>query len=564
MDVSIKRNYFVLLTILFVLISRTILRNILLLWLFMILLTIITVLSVILSTNRKQLATNFILYSIAMSSILLILKPEIYHLSGTDDYFEYEYARTIIDNGRWIPAAGVGRAKNYYGYMPALHIVVATLSYILDAPTILIVKYAVPFLIRLLLSIFIYHIVMSIILSEEKYKIALALYPITYLFSYIHCGRLYFATVFVFALIYLIFKLKGQAKSTISRHALLIILVIATVISNHLATFVGMVLLLPLVYLSNRNILKPVLIPYLCVGLAWYLYLSTGVLAHDILYLQKAYNMTISLARGTVEEVQQHSTPVYPVNYSIPEFMSVAIGSIISYIVLPLTMLVIITKKMITNRTFAVNQLLIVYGLLYSVSLLLSVISFWLSHTTLWLTIVGYIVGSAYAIVKILSYISNRTKKAVMLVAIITIMFISNIQMAQSSRIINDYFTRKRLILNDIPLIDRTALYVADLIVAHNNKRDIDILTTPHNYYALALKHLDSKPWLQEMSSGKLDWGDIVRPQCYAMIIYSSIDLGRIDRYSNLLSKEFITNLIDQGFVLYSNDHEYIIYVQQR
>ncbi len=564
MRVSIKYVYLILLTILFVLVSRVILKNTLLLWLSMTLLTIITILSVILSTNRKQLTTNFILHFIFMSSILLILKPEIYHLSSTDDYFEYEYTRTIIDNGHWIPEAGVGRAKNYYGYMPALHIVMATLTLILNAPTILIVKYVIPFLIRLLLSIFIYHIVMSINLSKEECKIALVLYPITYMFSYIHCGRLYFATIFVFALVYLIFKLKEQTISIQSRHTLLIIiLIIATVISNHLATFVGLVLLLPLVYFSNRGILKRVLILYSCVGLAWYLYLSAGVLAHDTLYLQRAYNIIVSLARGTVKEVQQYSASVSPVNYSIPEIASMAIGSIIGYIVLPLTMLVIIIKKLITSRTLAVKELLMVYGLLYSVSLLLLPISFWLSHITLWFAVVGYIVGSAYTIVEILGYISNRRKlKIIMLVAIITIMFISNIQMAQSSRIINDYFTHKRLVLNDIPLIDRTALYVTDFIVAYNDKSNIDIVTTPHNYYVLALEHLDSKPWLQEISSGKLDWDDIVRSQCCVIVIYSSIDIDRIDRYSNLLSREFVTDLISQGFVLYSNGHEHIVYAQ--
>lgn len=164
---------------------------------------------------RKFKIISLAILSVGISVIHLVVFPEIYQ-AGRDSIFEAQFASTIIEKGRWDPTLGTGFAQDYYGHTPVLHFILSFASITTGLNTIIIIKYFLFIIFRLILTL-ISFIIISIILkyNENSSYLATLIFIGSSGMAFAGVTRRFTAGLFVALALFSILKTKDSSQKMI-------------------------------------------------------------------------------------------------------------------------------------------------------------------------------------------------------------------------------------------------------------------------------------------------------------------------------------------------------------
>jgi len=173
--------------------------------------------------NYKLLALLILIIALALIPIAAL--PEVYQI-GRDSAFEVQYSEIIVEEGRWDPELGVGFAQNYYGYNPALHLVLGLTSLATGVNAFVLGKYFFFILFRILLATLVYLIISELLKNQETAMVATMIFIGSAGAAFIGLTRRSMASVFLALAVYALIK-RGRWSIVFAIASALV------VISNH-------------------------------------------------------------------------------------------------------------------------------------------------------------------------------------------------------------------------------------------------------------------------------------------------------------------------------------------
>ncbi len=187
---------------------------------------------IVLVSNRRYKVMALIALEICLSFIYIMSAPHLFQMDR-DVYFENQYASTIIEEGRWDPELGIGFAENYYGYNPALHILLAFSSLALNLSIHAISKYLYFILFRVFLVLLVFLIISEVVRKKEIVYLSTFLFIASFGMAFIQISRRLIAVIFMLLSIYCILKGIGTGKHQRTWNLLFYVFSAGVVIGNH-------------------------------------------------------------------------------------------------------------------------------------------------------------------------------------------------------------------------------------------------------------------------------------------------------------------------------------------
>jgi len=245
----------------------------------------------ILVTKTKYKISSLILLELALTLVLIFSLPHHFQM-GRDVYFESQYASTIVEQGTWNPEAGSGFAKDYYGYNPALHIILAFASITTGFSTYLISKYVLLILLRIILVLSVFLVIRKLVKSDLITYLSTFVFIISTGMSFIDISRRLIASIFVVLSIYALLKSYNQKWNI-----LFYLFSFLVIISNHSLSYLllgilGFLWIIKLLF-KQKEIPKIgiKLFYFFVVFHIWEIFISNVVLSNDYSYIIGIFNL---------------------------------------------------------------------------------------------------------------------------------------------------------------------------------------------------------------------------------------------------------------------------------
>lgn len=106
------------------------------------LVALVAVVATALAVRTPDSIVPALLVGNALALTKIFILPQPFQLWGTDAFAETSVANAIVSAGHWAPSQGLGAAANYYGYFPAVHLLLAVQSQVTSLGTLVLSKYA--------------------------------------------------------------------------------------------------------------------------------------------------------------------------------------------------------------------------------------------------------------------------------------------------------------------------------------------------------------------------------------------------------------------------------------
>lgn len=107
------------------------------------LLVLVAAVASVLALRSRDSVFPALLVANAFVLIKTFILPQGFQLWGTDAFAETSVANAILSAGHWLPTQGLGAAANYYGYFPAVHLLIASQSLVTSLSTLAVSKYVI-------------------------------------------------------------------------------------------------------------------------------------------------------------------------------------------------------------------------------------------------------------------------------------------------------------------------------------------------------------------------------------------------------------------------------------
>lgn len=316
-----KLKYFILIELMFLIILITFfffkLKG-LPYWIFWIIIISNGVFTLIAIHLNKSIKSVFILllFNLSIISIYVFGLPEPFQFNN-DTYFESHYSMELIKHTTWNPSEGIGIAKNYYGYNPAIHFINASISLTTNIDTFLTSKYILIYLIRIMITLSVFLISYELFNKNAYYSSLTTLFYITaHGVMNIFVSRRFIAAFFILLTIYfLLLKNNLNKKST---YPIIIILFLLIIISDHSNSYLFLCFLVAgyifskLLIIYNNKIKKTkielfnifsmrLILIYLIILLSWIFFIGT-------VFVQTDYEYSKQISSSVFKDMKTQTT----------------------------------------------------------------------------------------------------------------------------------------------------------------------------------------------------------------------------------------------------------------
>lgn len=393
-------------------------------------------------SSRNKIILILIILVLSISTIKLLGYPEIYQMPGQDDYYEVGYASTLIDNEYWDINAGHGRAENYYGAFPGIHLLLSSSSIISGLDIFLFSKYFYwPFL--LVMYVLLSYILFSKLLNENKDKyylsaLATLFYMSTIGIMIIHISRRTFADLFALVILYCLINILTEENGKKMQYSILLIISLMMVsISHHFTSYIVLFIftcIFILFFKSNfRENLNRILLSFVFI-FTWILYVALFVLEKDIIGAINVFSTT--LFKNT------DVSAVVMTNYNFIEQFLPYISQAIFLSLALIGLIYIIKRKNILEvgklKLFIIFMVIFSLGIYAASVFILNTKYYFISLSSMWFAGFFLSIASVYGVSFIQEKYNQENKKFLLiLLMMIFVIYSGNILLTHGARFID-------------------------------------------------------------------------------------------------------------------------------
>jgi hypothetical protein len=237
--------------------------------------------------NELLLILVIVLVGIIVTKSPLSFAP--YQINGTDDYFEMEFAKSIVSTGRWDPTTGTGYAANYYGYFPGVHLVLAALSLVLGLDVFQVGKLVyLPILVVLLfiLAFLLLRLCFRDLADKNFIGIVMLLYIFMLGILAVHISRRTYGDVFLLTIFFILAKQLVEGRK-MGNTAVLFLAAIGLAIGHHFPQYYLLAIIVSLIVFMAWNGLPiwptlRLLSIIFALIFSWEVFIAPKVVAYDL------------------------------------------------------------------------------------------------------------------------------------------------------------------------------------------------------------------------------------------------------------------------------------------
>ena len=271
-----------------------------------------------LSYDGKYFLVSMTLFQVVITSIIVFGSPSVLPI-GTDAIFESQYAKTLITNRYWDIHAGYGLAKDYYGYFPVIHVVMAFLSLLTNVDIYTIGIYF-PFIEHVMYFLFYFMVIKKIFNTKFAIISSLIAFSSCSLIL-IHTSRRLFTEPFILLLLIAIYINYFKQRGSIGYSIVFLLSVPLISLGHHwcgyLSIWIISVILLFTFFIRIKskkfiekiNLTTPFALVFVTVC-SWIAYFAfEGLFKRDVNILSYALNRVLSLSiHGTETTIRNVGT----------------------------------------------------------------------------------------------------------------------------------------------------------------------------------------------------------------------------------------------------------------